>query len=312
MELTYEIIKVRNNITYPDDIINSFKIFNLDAFVKENSPEKFLTHIYNNNLIDIANNMLHRLFRMEKNFGECLLMAYYISNYKKNFDMKLITLSTLVVKYLSQFINADKVSYKIYGKLLDVFDTYQSLYYCWKNKDQISNIQDKINQLNEIITCMNKVENYDYSTILNDIQESFQNYPLESLKLFLQSYKVYKLHTNIKNAIWNNIGYINKNKIQMILIMIAEIRLLLIQTFANIENRKMLYYDIDVENIVDKIRNNKFKPKYINKIIIKLIYVMRETKIDTSQLNQYNNLKKINQEYINTILCIFRQMYDTL
>lgn len=319
MEIASDILK-KNYNQYKYDVDVEFKKLNLLEMAKSYSFKKFSEIINSDFYIEKTNLFLNQFIKGNTNdVAKSLLMAYLISahgnhifsSYKTTHEKLLIlNANQLIVKleeYLfNNFVDKDGLS--------EILDHYYSIYKVWENKDSIEKIEKIFENLQEEIELKNIKERrmmniYNQNdTIINYFQQSFELNTKYSIKLILNKYpEIIKNNSQLESFFWKNIKKSFKHSSEVIfLIILSELRVHLIHKLTSPQEKKDLYYNLDIEEIIKKIREDKFTKQDR----IKIMNLLQE-KISIINNNYQKKKVHITNENDNTIK-LFRHMYNGL
>ena len=306
MDLTCNIPKKNNkNLNSVNaDIINEIKKINLLNESTKLSKDQFYDKIKSNKYISIYNELMNIYFSdsATNNLGFIILMAYYISgytdkiftNYKSSSENKLILAANKVVVYIEKLLN--NANFGFDDEFYLSIDHYYSLYKLWESNGSIKklcNIFDEIIELNKIKKYILK-NNNDYDDKLMRLVQSMFNYnPNYTIHVILHNYEMIGGSKNVNTFFWDKVSYyFNKDRDTIFLIIIAELRNKLIFMLKNPSDRKDLYYNIDIENIINKIRNHDFSESDITSIITVLldkVYIIKNVHPNINKEDIINN-----------------------
>ena len=317
MELACEILKKRTDNNNTTKSLKKFKNLKLQNGLKTSNKEDFLKKIKSPQYKKIANNFAKKCFYSKnKDLGQAIMMAYYFSYYgndvfgefKTYYEKKLINAAHEVVCYLERKNN----NYN--DNFYDILDNYYSLYQTFIKKSSLYKIDDMMVILEDYIKAskllqiQNKSIDHNFIKKINNIiSEIFKINHNFAIKTFLQNYDMFIDSNNIMKHIWDKIKEYFKNDIRhAILIIIAELRVKLIQSLTLSEDKKDIYFNIDIEIIIKDIRNNDFTIEKINNII----------KLLLQKINKITNLNITNQKLDNQklfeIFDLFQIIFNTI
>lgn len=187
------------------------------------------------------------------------------------------------------------------------------------HKNNLIEIEKSLDQLIENIKLENyflKQKNYHskhkiVSENLDLIKNMFKINPTFALKTILPEYKILSNQNVLyEEIIWKYVyKNFNSNYENIILILISELRLYLIKNSKHIGQKKDLYYKIEIETVINKLRNDNLNTEDIFSIL-HILYencpseLKRKYKFNEEQNDYFINDKKI----IN----IFRELYNVM
>lgn len=306
MELACDII--RENKKYYEckcTAISSFKKLNLCTLSKKYESKKFINKINEELYLKTANNLISFLFENKnEDIGFSLLMVYYITAYKNsifipiktNFDIKLIEAAYSVMQCIDQLFDTN-------NNLTSEFNNYYSMYKTWTSKEPLNKINAIFDQIHDqIIAHTVKKMSYPNKVIpclMNKmilIDDSF------AIQLLLNNYNILNKVTSM-DILWEKVKQQFPQKRNIIVLMlIAELRIKLLSILKTSSDKKDIYYNIDIENIINDMATHHFTPSKLNYLI----------KLLSSKLNISHDITDIawSPEYYNKVIKSFRIMYD--
>jgi hypothetical protein len=267
MELASDIVK--ENVKYENlEYIIDFKKLNIKSLTEKVNYNKFSKKIksfepvatnfisifFNSNVEELADAIL---------FAYCILAySYYVfDEYKLRFEEKLFSAATNVIYYIEKIINKynkksiETINENIADKLISTVDHYFSLFKIWKSKESLN----ELGKIYETVEDLVKTKHNDKK------EEQIEKYIYQMLeynfgyatKILLQNYEIFGNFHNLKTKFWNDIQHHN-NQNSMVILIIAELRIKLIKMIRDSNIKKELYYKIDIENMIKKIRQSTF------------------------------------------------------
>jgi hypothetical protein len=319
MEIACDVLK-KSFIT--NKIMNAkrkFRNINIIDIANTNNIDNFLKKINTPKIIEISTEFIKEYFaNNNKDMGVSLLMAYYISSfseklfgsYKSRFEQKLNFAANKVVLYIEKIIANDTLSNDYNEEFMSSFDHYYSLYKIWKSKDSInemSNMFQTLQELSDIIKIEikknGKTTKYNYLEKL--LVKLFQYNIKYAIRMFLHNYNIFYGLSSLENKFWELVNqYYDDYKDELFIILVAELKIRLIPYLNNVNDRKELYYDLDTEDIINKIRNHNLN----NKSIYKIINILQNK---TQKINNTYDVHKIKSKITNQDLVnIFKSMFS--
>ena len=278
MEVACELIKknhsknIKNNSLFEN--INKFYFNEND----KNSIEIFLKKISSKQYNNIIKNITEELFDNTNNdLNDALSCAYYFSYFgnvvfekKSDFEYKLLNIAN---KVIMEFENI-KIKGKPSNIFYETFDNYYSLYKTWSSIDKIEKLEGMLMELIELYNCYDcKILKTKNKILVNMEQISSNMFDIDgnyTSKIILNNYKLLSINDKLKDKIWLNISELFKHEYKrdsLILVMVAELRIKIIPKLKSSTDRKEVYYNIDVEDLSNKLRHNKLNPQKLIKII---------------------------------------------
>lgn len=317
MELTSEITRnKRNSIIDNKKILDSIRNLDINGNIKICTKDDFLLKIESEWLFPMKQ-LINILFNVkyDDDMAKGVLHAYYLTGYRKdiftvfyttNFDERILNYSDKTVDVIDSIITHKSYS----DQDLDIIDHYYSLYKIWSSRELLQDIDEEILVLDDVIETyfllmqMNKsskVRNQEIIQLTKTIDNIFQMHNMLGLKSLFKYYKQIKHIPEIKKYFWNKVKTLNNNDMDHIItILISEIRNTLIPNTQNVNDRKILYFDIDIDDIISKIRcseinHNDYYP--IVKLLVhytSIIYKKRIMIINPQHKNDiFNNIINI-------------------
>ena len=281
----------------------------------------------NSNLKMQVFKILEPIFEGSDEIAESVILAYYISSNPRNITEnfinshltdKLIYASNSLVAYIEYTANEDNED-----EFYQVIDYYFSVYKTWKSKDVFIKIDSNYEKLEENIKIQRmseKSKNTDSDTLelkgLYLVDELFNINPKIATNKLLSNYSFVSANTSIKDRIWQNISEISTENVgyrdHFFLILVAELRIELIRKLKLSKDRKELYYKIDVEEIIQCIRNNSLRLSYVINTILLLSKKVNNLNIDT-KTNIEDKIKQFNtwdDDFNRFMIRCFHMLYD--
>lgn len=322
MELACDILH-KNEVIHPNKI-NSIKkeIGTLQKnLINIKTLDDFLVSIKNSSYIKLLDDFVEELFKVKSNkeMIDAILMAYCISlfsdkmfdSYKTRFEQKLILAANKVILILEKFINDQ---YDLSQEFYITLDHYFSLYKIWKSSDslqKLNNLFDQIEEQSRIIDLQIK-KNIEPNITKNKIllDELFSIDPKYATRILLHNYNVISVTNELEKHLWSKIkeNYYHYYD-EMFLIIVAELRIKLIPLVKNPIDRKKIYYNIDIEEIIKSMSETNFSNTRIAEIINTF-----GNKI--LKINQNTNFKSISKDDLKRnkmlLLDIFELFYKSV
>lgn len=292
------------------------KFINLDLFNIINSVtcDEFLHIIKSKKVFDIADNFIKLLIKnTHKNITDSLLMAYCIVGYndslfkfyKSTTDVKLINTAKnliIIIHDSSQFNNNINLYIE---RIIFTFDYYLSLYNIWQSGKTLGDISKYIYELKKYIDIYNtentnkKIKKY-LEHIVKKILLPKNNF---GIKAIMEHYYIFCDKNNVVhlvNYIWTNI--INNAKIKykkyqnILLVLISEVRILMVKFTNDPIEKKNLYYNIDIEDIIKNIINDTFNASSLSIVINNIIDIANSI---FKNVKSYSPITHFNPSYID-------------
>jgi len=295
MELAYDIVRKRSNRHDISDVLRQIKMINI--------KDTKLSH--DKHLADKIRSILGSVIDCNDDIGDALLSAYSISIDTVN-DPKLIDAAARLVSCIE---NSDK---KHIGEMfLDCIDNYYSLYRMSKSSDQICKIDALFNRLEEKIKIHLLATVKGHEMILGRfkvIEKMFNIDPMIATKKLLSSYRLISAISDICDIVWkrilNGMNTSVYNREHLFIIMVAELRIMMVPKLTNSSDRKRLYYKIDIEEIIQSVRNRSLSTSDV----VNIISIFSGDMIDVN-IQKYDSW---NIEFNRFIIESFRLMFDNM
>jgi len=303
MEITCNVLKRSSSIqiNYKTKT-KKFKNLNLESMSKKCNMTSFIKTISSEKYVCVSMDFIKEYFdNVNEDIGLAVLMTYYISSYanhifglyKTKFDQKLLCAANQVI------LSIENMSIDF----PNIFDNYYSLYKTWKSKDSITEMNNLFEHIYEIAKGIQiqktKNNNYDTSHLIKLMDNLFDFNSKYASKIILHNYELFDGLSEFKSHFWEKIKLTYKNdKDTLFVIIITELKIKLIPLLLNPVDRKEIYYGLDTENIINKIRTSEFD----NAKKMEIINILQ------------NKIKKINEKYIpdstNNIISLFENMFE--
>jgi hypothetical protein len=143
-----------------------------------------------------------------------------------------------------------------------------------KSSDQISKIEVLFNRLEEKIKThlLASVKGHEMGpSRFGIIDKMFNVDPMITTKKLLSEYKLISAITDVCDIVWkrilNNMNTSIYNREHLFIIMVAELRIMMVPKLTSSSERKRLYYKIDIEEIIQAVRNRSLSPRDVVNII---------------------------------------------
>lgn len=322
MELTADILKNKLSDKVDEKTILDIKSLHLLECTLTMSNGKFLAMTKSKKWLIPMTNFINKLFYVNSHpdLPNAMLFAFYLSGYHKEiflthctkFDNKILYYANVIIMHMSHIITDCMIKDT---EFLDVVDHYYSLYKIWVGNNTIKQVDNKLinfkNTLDTYHTLSKLNEHSSNSTILPTLKKHMNDIfcinKMIGIKVFLQYYSQFSTIPAIKTFFWDKITTIyDSNTNHTFILLVAELRKCLIQCALTIESKKKLYYDIDIDELIKKARNDNINEKEFEEIINILSEYSNTTNLSESC---DDNIDKIqNNDILNKIIMI----YDTL
>jgi len=189
-------------------------------------------------------------------------------------------------------------------------DHYYSLYKTWQSEDHINNVSNVYDLIQEDVNIIQIQQKRNiecsYSNLNSKIIKLFCMNPKYATRILLHNYNIFTKMRKVQKTIWNEIySNYNNNKEIMFLILTSEIKIKLIQILTFSDDRKEIYYGIETENIINKMRIYELSVIEINDILT--ILQNKVHKLDSDYI-----IKHITKNCNKEIIPIFKEMFAVL
>ena len=179
--------------------------------------------------------------------------------------------------------NDDDIKNKV-----DVFanslEHFSSLLEVWNSKDKINKFNQFCNEIKELLETIKiiiimdkknkKIVEY-INKIFVELQTKVDKYPGMTFKFLFDNYTSFKINPYFQDEFWK---FIKKNsnsrKIKAMLISLASLRFSIIKNKDKKNIREKIYYYIDIDDLVNKIRNGEDPEISFNNILEKLEVIL--------------------------------------
>lgn len=271
MELTCDIMKraytkkkIKRN--YSDDTEDphvQFKKLHLSLI---NNLNDFLDCMKKEKYILVTRELLQQYFQnVEHVMISAILMSYCISqfsdkifdSYKTRFEQKLIFAANKTMVTFNKLIGGDSPS-----NFYNIVDNYISLYKIWKSQDSIDVLTKLFEELQteiKIIKIQKKKNmNINLERSRGMINGLFEQNPKYVVRIILHNYDIFNGLESITEYFWDLVkkSYDNEEYSDIIFItLISELKIKLIPKLSDPYDRKKVYYNIDTEDIIQRISN---------------------------------------------------------
>jgi len=318
MEIACDILKKSSITERYSDIKKNFKSLNLNDISRTSSLETFIKIINTEKYINNVTSLIEEYFdNIDKDMGISILMAYCISSYsnklfdsyKTKFEQKLILSANRVVLCIEKLLSNNKIPDEQNEDFLNSIDHYYSLYKVWKSKDSINemsrlfeNIQDITNILK--IQIIKKMPIGNYNCLFEPMDKLFDLNVKYAIRILLHNYNIFDRLSLFETKFWESVtSNYQKYKDAIFVILVVELRIQLIPQLINPQDRKELYYNLDTEDIINKIRNSDLD----NHKIIKIINLLQNK---TNKINESYKIKKLTYKITdNELIETFQSMF---
>ncbi|QKF94108.1 hypothetical protein QKU48_gp0650 [Fadolivirus algeromassiliense] len=319
MEIACDILRRSSISDRHKDIRKKFKELKLSDICRKSSYSSFYKLINNEKYINTTMSLIEQYVdNVDTEFSLSILMAYCISAYPDNlfdtfrsrFEQKLILAANKVVLYLEKLITESELSSDFHDEFLNIMDHYYSLYKLWKSRDSINQMSIVFDEMKEAINIyrLQLKRNYtltNYDSIYLSLNELFNQNPKYATRILLHNYDIVRVIDAVEIKFWDKVreAY-SRDKDAIFIIMVAELRIKLIPMLTNPIDRKELYYTIDTEEIINKVRAYDFTQDKIKKIMNTL-----QSKV---AIVNPNYIKGETLKYADDIIIrIFNYMFNT-
>lgn len=305
MELACDIVKKINNDTDICDVVNELKNINIGCLFDKYNEQHIINKI---------NSILKPIFENSEEISKSITFAYHISlksiktNKQQNLDNKIINAAHKLVTYIEHSIDDD---------FLDKIDYYFALYKTLMSINLFGSIDSYFDKLEELIKIQYFNKHFDHDVVIKIINKMFQINAKITVKKILSNYKMVMIIPEIKNHFWTNIIRDESNNYQnyshFFLIMVAELRIILLSKLSTINDKKDIYYKIDIEDIITYIRTNNLTVDIANKIIV--LFAQKIHKLNNEFITIDNKLQQHHlwtDSYNELITIHFNTMFDII
>lgn len=193
---------------------------------------------------------------------------------------------------------------KYVSKFCQCMDYYYSLYKVWSSRESL----DKISRLCD---SFDESDENSEETFIEQIEKMVDCDLKYSVKLLLDNYQILKKHAQSKEKFWHLV-YVNYTASSDVLFMVfvSSIKAKMIKKTDQVQIKKELMYEIDVDAILVSIQNQTFTIEQQKNIVIKLETIM--CSIDSSYMcsPDLHNCDKFNQKYVRCLVKTFEHLSD--
>jgi len=293
MELVYEIITTKDANETDLDIIKRLSEINLFEQQNKLTKDDYYNLIHDKTIQQLMYQFMNNIFNITDkcDINKSILMAYYINGYYNELfplymtrlDEKIVKYSKKVVQYMQKIFTNQFIIKNNFYRLID---HYYSLYNLWNSKNVIKSIDKKYEEFTNSLQLLDSDDSIFFINELFDIDIYL------SLKVLITNYDKFYNKKSVNDYFWKRLINININdEYRIFIILLAELRKNIISISKNINTKKNLYYNVDIEDILDSIRNRTLTLEHINGII----------NIINIEINNLCNLNN-NCPYINNII----------
>lgn len=258
------------SVSYRNKHDNTLKDLDLLNKVHRMEYEQYKQNVVENG--DIINTLKSNLGKhidvidIDDDTGKAILMTYAFSRfsnkifrpYKTSIDDQMIRLSNKIIVELSNAANGKKIT----DNFKNLVKRYLTLYRLWKSREDIkiiSRYNDSILELAETDDVMSRLGmtvDIDKSEgkILEYYNKMININKLVTISMIQKNYDVYKKYPALMDAMWGDIMKEERGSLwDMLIIIISHIRKRCIDGTNDIKRRKKLYYNIDINDMTDKL-----------------------------------------------------------
>jgi len=285
------------------DIIINFKDQNIDSKILDDifniklqdsgykmTMNEYYTYICRSDIIASIHALVETLYDVQNKLmlSKALLYAYYINQYTTELfywhytqlDRDIIEYAGLIVKNMEKLLKTG--SYIGLNKIINI---YYSYYRLWIMDELLTKLEDLFIDYKESLYNYQQTKNITYlEEMITSFTKSLNLDPYITLKIYICNYNYVYNCKPIEIYFWNKIKEVSKD-IYVVLTLLIEIRAKLINITSDIKLKKQLYYDIDIDNITNKLNDNSFKIQDI----ISSMYILIEC-MDTKSTNNIEKL----------------------
>lgn len=258
MEIATEIIKIRetynskNRIRRFISLVKECKLTELSVEDMKNVDSQKIQKI------DV---MFNKLFITKRKIGEALVFAYLIvSCTDQLFSTYKTTLENRLIKAAFNLVYKIEHS-KDFTQFIDLFDHYNCLYNLWTKNSVVETIDNVMQTVVELTLFNNK-----YVDKINDMLDDVISVDkMLGLKIIFVNYWKLCSVPAVLNKVWQIVeDQLKTDFEQTVLILLAELRIRIINVCNSPLYKKKLYYKVDLEDVVRKIRSNKLDVNCFN------------------------------------------------
>jgi len=293
MQLAYNLI-TNNNNPINTDYIRKFKSLDLIGYTKKYNSNDYYSLINNKKNIKIAKNLFFNIINSKDNLNKDeishnILKAYYITYYSddifvggiSNIENELLYSAKYTVSSIEDIVHTKKKFQckKTKDSLSNILDYYLSVYNIWISQDRISYIEgifENIKEKYQISQYLRISEKY-----IDDINHQITNMylinPYFSASILLDNYEILRISSQLYSNLWDVLKASSIDFNRIFLIIISALRIKLINLINIAEDRKDLYYKIDTDELVNKMRTEDFSTRdieYVISIFVKKINII--------------------------------------
>lgn len=293
------------------------------------SPNKFLEKITSLNVMKIADSLAEALFDNNKrDIGYSIVFAYYISTFhhsifgqkRSRTETKLTMYANQVVSHIEEFNRLGQLRDEFY----ESFDHYYSLYKTWISQESLQDIDEYFDEMVEQLKGykmklrIKKVHDKKLEAdIISTLEKMLNKDSSFAIKTLLTNYDLIRGYGFITKHIWEKVSKeVYRKNDSILLIMVAELRISIIPQLKESKDRKDIYYKIDTEEMVKKIRNNDFTQKDLASILDLISTKVKKFNPSFNKPNLKNLYKgskdKWTRQYCNSIVSIFKSLFDAV
>lgn len=305
MDLISDIVCL-NNINIDSTVLYNIKKSNLNNKAKHYNLQEFENYVNSNECKNTYIELSKCLFSNcnYNDIADSILKAYILKHYGKqlgswyenNYDKEMNYCSSIVVEGITDIIRCDKIEKN--NKFILIMDYYYSLYQIWNSKINVNNITKKMNSIIENVNTYEIMYIMDYKSVIElekdikkNINDLFNTYKFMALCILKDNYD--KLG-KFKEYFWNNVKSISDNY-HSCAIILEHIRNKLLESTTDVIEKKNIYYNIDIDDLINKIKIREIKDADIHSYI-KLIYSIMQLKYE-------------NKNYIDSMKFIMDKLY---
>lgn len=313
MEVACNVIKKLESIKVNDTTktIQDLKRLNLLNQLQNNGYEKTKYRFNSKEYERVANSFMNTFFKnTKKDLGKALLTAYLITGYEDQmfqlteapFEKKLSFAASKTVVMIERILKTKNVDEEFYG----TFDHFYSLLTLWSMKDNIETVSNLYKELKLKINLRTH-NTEDLKKVLKNMLNINVNL---TFKAVLEDYRTIYKNRELCKYFWSQLRtFLDDHRENLYVILISEIRVKLIKTIKNCSDRKDIYYNIDTDKLIEKIRDNDFNPQLITDYF-NLIYQKMKTLNQEFNLVLNNPPNTWNQLFERDLITNFRKIYD--
>jgi hypothetical protein len=277
MVLTCDIAIATNNICINKEICRNFR--NTMNSISYYDLKIIDDEIKSINIKNITDNFLCQFYSYyNPTFATYLPMAFYISSRtdemfsdnKTIFEEKIISSANNLVNIICNYLdNFEQNDMKVSKKFFKSFDMFCSLYNCIVMRKIISKQTEFVDTLLELIRINYNTKNNNNKECCHILKQLFKKNQRFAIKLLLNNYKKIKNNKYVNDYLWKKILVnLNFSFHNMFIILISELEKKILLSLKTSIDRKDMYYNVNIDDIITGFINNTFTNDKIYNLII--------------------------------------------